>query len=129
VVRICKLGVLPNVEELVARFPVSESGAAAISEHSRRRGRLALDVDDGDDGRTEYFAMAPDRFHGLPEQFFWEETFTIPVRKTWAEQHADEVYERRQVPGMTYKKLISEFGKSRHILSAAVRIASKRREA
>ncbi|HTN75336.1 MAG TPA: recombinase family protein [Pirellulaceae bacterium] len=130
VLRTCKLGILPNVEELVARFPPSDIATANGASHSRRRGRLALDGEVADDdGQAEHFALAPDRFHGLPEEFFWEETFTIPEKQSWAQLHADEVYERRQILGMTFEKLAVAFGKSIPTVRKALNIAIRRRQA
>jgi hypothetical protein len=129
VMRTCKLGIVPNVEELVARFQTSTDGSANTASHSRRRGRLALDGEIADDdGNAEHFVLAPDRFHGLPEEFFWEQSFSIPKKQSWAERHANEVHERRQAPGMTFPKLSEEFGKSIPTIRKALKIAAARRQ-
>lgn len=80
----------------------------------RRRGRLRIDdlsADAGLDLGVPDTALDPDRFAGLPEQFMWEESFCLPRRLSWAEEHATEVAQAR-AEGLTMESLAKRFGKT-----------------
>ena len=92
----------------------------------RRRAMLRVDTA-GDDGRdmkaAAHTAADPHRFAGFDEQWFWEDDFHIPRRKSWAEEHAAEVAERRTA-GLTMEKLAAHFGKTRPIIREAMKHAA-----
>jgi len=124
--RICKLGLQPalvaSIVDLVAEKPVRK-----LDQHKRRRGRLATDSVIGeafDSDDAMYFAMDPDRFAGLPDAYFWTDTFQVPKRQCWAELHAVAVYARRG-DGLTFQALAKEFGASVPTIRKAYRIGKQ----
>ena len=72
------------------------------------------------------FALDPERFAGLPPQFFWTDTFQIGKRMTWPEAHAEEVYRRWKEDGLSKVRLAQEFEKSIPTIREAIRIAQRR---
>jgi hypothetical protein len=97
----------------------------------RRRGRLRipdlsaaskLSVRDVDS------SLDPQRFAGLAEPLFWTDSFVMPHRVSWSEQHAEEVYLTRSTTGLSFKELATRFGKSRPTIQHAWRIADGRRQ-
>jgi DNA invertase Pin-like site-specific DNA recombinase len=96
----------------------------------RRRARLRV-PDLTADGPTKIgdidTAIDPLRFAGLPEDMFWTESFLLPKKASWAEQHAEEVFEARLTTGLAWKDLAQRFRKSAPTLRQAYRIAAARR--
>jgi hypothetical protein len=147
--RVCKLGALPEVAELLLELNSSvestaaEPAAAANGQAGgrkkgpRRRGRLRHDEGDlagGDELRdvTE-FAADTQRFGALGPEWFWSETYQIPEKRSWVEENADAVWARHQeIQRETGKEpslrvLASEFGKSRPTIKTAIDIATGKR--
>lgn len=138
--RLCKLGGLTDAVELLAN-PLGEHDHADQAQPPERRAdrrgvrlRSRLRVHDAE-GNVDHlrslaeFAADPDRFQGLPPEWFEVVTFQAPIPKSWAESHAHEVQARfneivRQTGKKpTLKSLGVEFGKSRPTISAALKIA------
>jgi hypothetical protein len=128
--RTCKLGVVPDVVELIrdanGSLHPSTSGTddqATRPRRGRRRTRLALNGDDRK-RRAELmeFALDPERFAGLPPQFFWMDSFDVPKRLTWPEEHAEAAYRRKQETGLPNVKLAAEFGVSLPTLRQALKL-------
>jgi len=84
-----------------------------------------------EDRNAAHFVADPDRFRGLPDEWFWIDVFRQPERKSWAEAHSDEVYAARfNADGSvraTYEQLEKRFGRTKPTLRSAVAIAKKRR--
>jgi DNA invertase Pin-like site-specific DNA recombinase len=97
----------------------------------RRRGRLRI-PDLAADSKTSICdvdsSLHPQRFAGLAEPLFWTESFVMPRRLSWAEEHAEEVYLTRSTTGLSFKELATRFGKSRPTMQHAWRIADGRRQ-
>ena len=138
-VRICKLGLVPDVVELIrnanaegeatmgvprVRPPNGLNNDAELVWHCtqtirrRRSGEHAQ--------RLVEFAIDPNRFVGLPSQFFWLDSFQVPKRVYWADAHADEVYEEFKKGGVSQAKLARDFGVSVPTIRKAIRIAQTR---
>jgi DNA-binding CsgD family transcriptional regulator len=134
IMRTCKLGALPSVLEQVvqedrpARSPrTSTDDDRAALASLRRRPRLRVDSsgEDGEDVRAALDAASdPDRFAGLDDRWFWEDTFQVPRKKSWAEEHALEVAQLR-AEGLTLEKLRDQFGKSVPTIRKAMRYAAR----
>jgi len=56
----------------------------------------------------------------LPEKWVDETVFHMPKLTSWAEDHAEEVFQRRQEAKLSYAKLASEFGVTPPTARAAV---------
>ena len=74
-------------------------------------------------------SLDPRRFAGLPETLFWTESFVISRKVSWAEEHAEEVYQAKLDTGLSFNELVNRFRKSRPTLQHAWRIATARRQA
>jgi hypothetical protein len=74
------------------------------------------------------FVLDPDRFAGLPSSFFWTDSFQVPERTTWPEDHADEVYQRQQESGRSNVALALEFDVSIPTLRKALKIGQLKAE-
>jgi AraC-like DNA-binding protein len=144
--RICKLGALPEVAELLADLPPngeiqayagngrSDSQNGKRTRGPRRRGRLRTSggPDDfgGNSREVADFAADTHRFAGLSDKWFWVDEFQIPVRRSWVEENADEVLRRRDdIEKVTGKKpslnaLAREFKTSRPTITRAIEIAT-----
>jgi hypothetical protein len=131
--RTCKLGIVPDSIELVRNGnggPAAELNGNHAGHRqgsrARRRTRLALQGEDRQ-AKAELmeFALDPQRFAGLPAQFFWTDSFQVPRRVTWPEAHAEEVY-RRWKEGTSKTRLAVEFKKSVPTIRAAIKVAQRR---
>jgi hypothetical protein len=131
--RTCKLGIVPDVVPLVrgacgdlAARP-GDNGDSTQPTPARRRTRLALPAENrlGQADLME-FALDPERFTGLPPQFFWIDSFGIPRRVTWTEAHAEEVYRRWKEDGLSKAQLAREFSKSIPTIREAIKVAQQR---
>lgn len=69
----------------------------------------------------------PERFAELPGTFLWTESFVISEKISWAEEHAEEVYQAKLSTGLSFNKLVERFGKSRPTIKHAWDIAVERR--
>ena len=58
------------------------------------------------------FAADPFRFAGLPENWFWDDTFEIPVRQHWSAEYAEAVFHRKQETKCSNLQLADEFQKT-----------------
>ncbi len=130
VVRTCKLGALAGSTDLLARpaEATSNDGAgdgAAMAARPRRRS--VRRVGDGEGRQAELQAAAHraadvDRFAGLDPEWFWEDSFQVQRKKSWAEEHAQEVAALR-AQGVTMEALAEHFEKSKPTVRAALRHA------
>jgi DNA invertase Pin-like site-specific DNA recombinase len=132
------LGLFEGAVELLVREGVEEGGPApAVTGDGvrpvrpRRRGRLRLPTlsADGQEALGGLDGILdPERFAGVPDEFFWAETFVLPLRVSWAESHAEEVYLAWEETGLSMEKLANRFGKTRPTIKHALEIAKARRE-
>lgn len=128
VLRTCKLGTLPESAELFstsASMPTVGRDAGIGPGKPRRRSRLRVtDDDDRSDEVREMveFAADPHRFAGLGDEWFWMDELQIPdAVPSWAAEHAEAVFRRRQESKLSYAKLAVEFGKTPPTIGAAIR--------
>jgi hypothetical protein len=130
------LGLFEGGMQLLSRPEVQKSEPAGETSpfapvKPRRRGRLRLPnltadrVSPADDLDT---SLDPERFAGLTESFFWAEEFVIGPKRSWADEHAEEVYEARGRTGKSFSQLAKVFGKSRPTVRHAWKIAVERRQ-
>jgi transposase len=128
IVRSCKLGALAPAMELLAE-PVPQPGSRPIDTANetprgrpRRRARLRItEAGNGVDAKaTAQVAADTQRFAGLGPEWFWEDTFQIPERTCWSEEHADAVITLR-VGGMTIEQLAKHFGRTPPTIRKALR--------
>lgn len=80
----------------------------------RRRGRLrlpSLSAQSREECPDTDTVLDPERFACLPEEFIWAESFVLPEKLCWADEHAAEVA-RLRATGMTHEKLAEHFGKT-----------------
>ncbi|MBA4107552.1 MAG: hypothetical protein C0485_17585 [Pirellula sp.] len=137
--RTCQLGALSGAAELLHQADVDplDSQQAPTSSKTdgrgpRRRTRLCLHDADGE--RSQLQAQAdyvadPLRFAGLGDEWFWIDELRIPVKTSWAVDNADVVQRRyNEIKQQTGKEpslnvLVSEFGKSRPTITAALKVA------
>lgn len=124
--RTCKLGILPDINALIDQFAEPIHRLAGETRRQRRRGRLALEdeLDEGFDDKM-HFALDPDRFADLPDEWFWIDEFAIPERQSWAESHAQEVAEFRLSTRLPMSKTADHFGVTIPTIRAALRIAKE----
>lgn len=96
----------------------------------RRRGKLRVDTlsAQGKDlvGDLDT-ALDPERFVGLPDEFFWIETVALHCKLPWAQEHAAEVA-RLRMQNWTISKLADYFGKTPPTIRSALSYASKMEE-
>lgn len=130
--RTCKLGAVAGAVELLASddgTPVDHSvtldGSLIRQAKPRRRARLRSESPAAD-GEAEkaavYLATDPDRFAGLGQEWFWTYEFQVPGRKrSWADENAARVFQRRQEFKMSYSELALEFGVTPPTIGAAIR--------
>lgn len=141
--RTCKLGSMPVALALLldahAAPPEGEAPRQRRGEVSRRRARLRVDrLDERADELLAAADMAadPDRFAGLPEEFFWIDTFvpTVEVR-SWASDSATQVLERfealqaEQGRAPSLSELARQFGVAKQTVKKALAIARGEAEA
>ena len=132
------VGLFEGVVQLLSRddhYPHQDPDPQPSQQHKpvapRRRGRLRIpDLTADSDAMVGDVdtSLDPLRFVGLPETFFWTETFLVPKKLSWAEEHAEEVHQARLATGLSCKKLTTRFGKSAPTLQKACRIAVARRQ-
>ena len=135
VMRTCKLGSCP---ESMHWCHENESEREAItapkdrySTQPRRRVRIATeDLTSGnEDSQLREIAehvTNPDRFAGMPDDWFWTDRFLIPEKSCWSKDNASAVLKRYlELQSKTGKKpscnaLAKEFGKSRPTILQAL---------
>jgi DNA invertase Pin-like site-specific DNA recombinase len=131
------LGLFEGAIELLSRDDGAPSDPAAPATiggvqpvKPRRRGRLrvpTLSAEHGDGLGTMDTVLDPERFAGLPETFFWTESFVITETLSWAQEHADEVYQAKLATGLSFNRLAERFGRTRPTIKHAWDIAVERR--
>jgi hypothetical protein len=137
VVRTCRLGALSGAAALLAN-PETQLPSAAThapdgtrKANPRRRARLRvtgsmtepIDLDAAISAATNV-----NRFEGLDDSWFWDDVFQVPAKTCWSDEHADEVYRRRNETGTSLEKLAAYFGKTRPTIQRALRVAKARRD-
>jgi hypothetical protein len=124
VMRTCKLGLLGDIGELVADDAMLPVPLPVTGVQPRRRSRRRTQIlcENDDELRSIAFAAAdPGRFAGLPEQWFWADTFEIPGRNmSWAAANAEAVFKRRQESKLSFGQLAKEFLRTKPTVRAAV---------
>ncbi len=127
-VRLCKLGALGGAIDIVPRDPgvttrPSTATPAQFPARPRRRARLnpgdAID-DEEEVASANNFAVDPQRFGGLGEEWFTETVLEPPVHLSWAQQHARAVAEYRLQTHCSMAKAGKHFGKSKPTIHAAL---------
>jgi hypothetical protein len=134
VVRTCKLGALAGGVELLTGRPTAEARSATppvqgIAARPRRRARLRIDSAGEDpEALREAAITAADvhRFAGLGPEWFWEDTFYIPCKMCWSEEHAAEVVAKKRETGWPLARLAEHFGKSIPTIRLALKRAAPR---
>ena len=130
-----KLGALADVASMIqgsntprsAETAGNDEGTDEKATHQiEPRRRALLRTDDADDRGPEldaaaFLAADPKRFAGLPEQWFWTDTFRIPARTSLAAENSERVFRRRQESKMSQKQLAIEFEVSPPTIGAAIR--------
>lgn len=130
------IGLFEGAVELLSRDRIGVATSATGDNkfspvQPRRRGRLRIPnlsaksqatVGDSDT------ALDPDRFLGLPEVFFWEESFVIMEKKSWSEEYASAVAAMRAT-GQTHEQLAAFFGVTTPTIRKALCIAAMTDEA
>jgi DNA-binding CsgD family transcriptional regulator len=118
-------------EEGVAAPPPPTPPGAFPAVKPRRRGRLRIPSLSAESqetvGRIET-ALDPERFNGLPETFFWSESFVLEEKPCWAEEYAADVA-RLRASGLTMEKLAEHFDKTVPTIRKALRLAAQADEA
>lgn len=132
------LGLFEGAVELLSRptagqgnaeeTPTEPSGCRPVT--PRRRGRLRIPdlvTDQAAPVGEVDSTLDPDRFVGLPEPFFWVETFVLPRKHCWAEEHAVEVA-RLRANGLTMGALARHFKRTVPTIRHALRLAAAAEE-
>lgn len=135
--RICKIGSSPlavqwfcDPDAEVDREP-RNSKANGHRVKPRRRALLRLHADEGDYDELMnriHMATDPNRFAGLPDQWFWTDEYQMPEKTYWVHDNAQRVLARYDEIKANGKKpslnaMAKEFGKSRPTISRALDIA------
>ncbi len=125
VLRSCQLGALASPTD--ADTILGRTGVVA-KEPCRRRQRTLRRTDEGLDDEEEveianHFAADPQRFAGLGPEWFSEEVLQVPIRQSWAEEHAVEVAQFRLETHATMEVTSKHFGKTVPTIREALRYA------
>lgn len=132
IVRRSRLGGLADLRELLAQKPDDQEVSAPTADESpgrvkaRRRARRRVD---GEDWQQEaqraaaLWALAPERFADVGEQWFRQHEFRIPPTMGWAQRYAREVAEYRLTHRVSFDQLARHFGRRRGTIRKAIRIA------
>ncbi|MCA9091448.1 MAG: transposase [Planctomycetaceae bacterium] len=131
IIRTCQLGALADPADFCSVLEMcgdtgssDESDEDAVRQRRRTRRRVVADIDD--DERIEAandFAVNPRRFAGLGPEWFTEDTFQVPRRLSWSEEHALEVAQFRMETGATMAKTAERFDRTIPTIRAALRYA------
>ncbi len=127
----CRAVVLRGVE-VTKGTSLSGSEASGYRVTPRRRALLRLEAEDGDFDELMdriHTATDPNRFAGLPEDWFWIDEYQMPTKSYWAHDNAQRVLARYEEIKATGKKpslnaMAKEFGRSRPTISRALDIAA-----
>ena len=127
------LGVFEGAVELLGQSDVvrSVSGESTTSNGfepivPRRRGRMRipnLSAESNEALGGVDTVLDPERFAGLPPNFFWTESFVLTEKLSWAEANATEVV-RLRASRLTIEKLAEHFGKTPQTIRKALRIGA-----
>lgn len=130
--RTCQLGAFSEALDVLRTENSSEEESLSIDTECRvrprRRAPLRLY------GETDYddvlrdiaaFAADPQRFSGINEQWFNEETFSIPAPMGWAEKNCQIVAKKRK-EGLTEQAIADELKVSVPTVRKAIKIAQER---
>ena len=113
--RLCRLGLLPNLLEFIDSEPQLQTEAKAepskIVTPRRRTRRKVQSVEPPGQGlrSLNFWATDPFRFSSLPDSFFETHVFQLPDRKIWHQSHAQAIAEKR-LQGMSHQELATFFG-------------------
>jgi len=130
--RTCLLGGLADVREALSATSENSAGLSATERacsqkvQFRMRPKLRVFSDglpNAELNAATHVAADPNRFAGLGEEWFWIDRFEKPVVLSWPREHAAEVLKMRLETGWSFVKLGKHFGKSKHTMRAAVKIA------
>lgn len=129
--RTSRLGVFEGAVELLRR-PEGPAGGPLAHDPNllgkirpRRRARLRVEEDlSKGNGRLPQMdhATNPERFAGLEDRWFWQDSLEVPRSSSWAERNAAEVAKLR-VTGMTLEQLAAHFRKTPPTIRKALRLA------
>ena len=140
VMRTCKLGSCPESMHWCGENEAEREATSGPQDQkttkSRRRVRIATDdlVSGTEDVHLREIAehvTNPNRFAGMPGDWFWTDTFVIPEKSCWSKDNAAAVLRRYlEVQAETGKKpscnaLAKEFGKSRPTILLALDYAQQ----
>jgi hypothetical protein len=105
--RLCKLGLVPDIIDLLATYDNSSNDYLIKNDRARRRNILrVVDEDPIVDLQAQAsFVADPNRFEGLGEEWFTTFRFNIPESTSWAKENAEAVFKRRKSAGLPYSKL------------------------
>jgi hypothetical protein len=136
VMRTCKLAGLNDMVDLLAdassaipmQAPLIGEKGVNVAKRRRRGRRRYYNHERGgaDDRAVADFAADPNRFAGLPDQFFWIDEFSVPVRQFWSEAHAQEVWDYwKSAPKRSKAAVARHFKKSIPTIRLALRHAEE----
>jgi hypothetical protein len=133
VVRTCKLGALAGSIELLARPEEASTSATAgngeaIAAKPRRRAVRRVAAGGSDQAELQaaaHHAADVHRFAGLEPEWFWEDSFQLPRKTYWPEQHAAEVAAKKQETKWSLENLAKHFHKSVPTIRKALRRAQE----
>ncbi|TWU32786.1 hypothetical protein Q31b_57960 [Novipirellula aureliae] len=121
----------PETINKLPRDPVS----GGYQTKPRRRGRPRVEPGDSLANLEEIDAVTdPNRFRGLPEDWFWVEDFQVPERSCWAKDNAEAVLARyNEIAESTKRKpscntIAKEFDVSRPTILNALDFANGKRK-
>ncbi len=137
VMHTCRLGAFDGLVEILIGNDVATSADESVTNATpmenghrirpRRRAKLRLDGDLGGNGhvyRKSQDVHDPDRFAGLPENWFWRDEFEIPWKRCWSKTHAGEVARVRSEENLSLAKLAERFNKSIPTIRKALKNAA-----
>jgi hypothetical protein len=128
------LGLFDGATELLSQnkggaeteTPASGTSPGFPTVKPRRRGRMRipnLSAESNERLGGVDTVLDPERFAGLPPNFFWTESFVLTEKLSWAEANATEVV-RLRASRLTIEKLAEHFGKTRPTIRKALRIGA-----
>ena len=130
ILRTCQLGALADPADYCSVLEMCGAGDSSDTDESprrrrrRTRRRVIADIDDEEQmDAANDFAVDPQRFAGLGPEWFTLDTFQVPRRLSWAEEHALEVAQFRLEMGATMAKTANQFGRTIPTIRAALRYA------
>jgi len=127
------LGLFEGGVQLLSRPELQKSEPAGeISPFApvkpRRRGQLrlpSLTAESASPAGDLDTSLDPERFAGLPGACFWEESFVLIEKLSWAEGNSAEAA-RLRATGLTMEELARHFGKTVPTIRKALRHAQKK---